>query len=45
VSDLPSGGSRLVSHGTGYVATVVAGEVTFDNGAYTGALAGGLARV
>jgi N-acyl-D-aspartate/D-glutamate deacylase len=45
VSDLPSGGSRLVSQGTGYVATLVAGEVTFENGVHTGALAGGLARV
>jgi N-acyl-D-aspartate/D-glutamate deacylase len=45
VRDLPGGGGRLVSRGTGYVATLVAGEVTFDQGAYTGALAGALARV
>lgn len=42
--DLPGGGSRLVGAGTGYVATLVAGEVTFDRGAYTGALPGRLAR-
>jgi N-acyl-D-aspartate/D-glutamate deacylase len=45
VRDLPGGGARLMSHGTGYVATLVAGEVTFENGAHTGAFAGGLARV
>lgn len=42
--DLPGGGTRLVSSGTGYVATLVAGEVTFDQGVHTGALAGRLAR-
>jgi N-acyl-D-aspartate/D-glutamate deacylase len=45
VHDLPGGGARLVSRGTGYEATLVAGEPTFERGAYTGALAGGLARV
>jgi N-acyl-D-amino-acid deacylase len=45
VDDLPGGGSRLVSKGTGYVATVVRGQVTFEHGAYTGAVAGSLARV
>jgi N-acyl-D-aspartate/D-glutamate deacylase len=45
VHDLPAGGGRLLSRGTGYVATIVAGEVTFDHGAYTGALAGRLARI
>ncbi|HVM66600.1 MAG TPA: amidohydrolase family protein, partial [Acidimicrobiales bacterium] len=44
VHDLPSGGARLVGKGTGYVATIVAGEVVFDNGVHTGALPGGLAR-
>ncbi len=39
VSDLPGGGARLVSHGTGYVATLVAGEVVFDAGVHTGATA------
>jgi len=45
VRDLPGGGARLLSHGRGYVATLVAGEVTYEGGVYTGALAGGLARV
>ncbi|HUJ64885.1 MAG TPA: amidohydrolase family protein, partial [Acidimicrobiales bacterium] len=45
VHDLPAGGARLLSRGTGYVATMVAGEVTFEHGRYTGALAGGLARI
>jgi N-acyl-D-aspartate/D-glutamate deacylase len=45
VADLPGGGARLVSHGTGYVATLVAGDVTFEHGAHTGALRGGLVRV
>jgi len=43
--DLPGGGARLVSRGRGYVATFVAGEVTYEAGEHTGALAGGLARV
>jgi N-acyl-D-aspartate/D-glutamate deacylase len=45
VHDLPAGGGRLVSRGSGYVATIVAGEVTFENGSHTGALAGALARI
>jgi N-acyl-D-aspartate/D-glutamate deacylase len=45
VHDLPGGGARLVSRGTGYEATLVAGAVTFERGEHTGALAGGLARV
>jgi N-acyl-D-aspartate/D-glutamate deacylase len=45
VADLPAGGSRLVSHGTGYVATLVAGEVVYEAGAHTGALPGDLVRV
>ena len=45
VSDLPGGGARLVSHGTGYVATLVAGEVVYDAGVHTGARPGGLVRV
>jgi N-acyl-D-aspartate/D-glutamate deacylase len=45
VDDLPGGGSRLVSKGTGYVATVVHGQVTFEHGVHTGAIAGSLARV
>ena len=44
VDDLPGGGSRLVSRGTGYVATIVRGEITFEHGAHTGTMAGALAR-
>jgi N-acyl-D-aspartate/D-glutamate deacylase len=44
VHDLPGNGARLVSRGTGYVATLVRGEITFENGAHTGALAGALVR-
>jgi N-acyl-D-aspartate/D-glutamate deacylase len=43
-ADLPGGGSRLVGQGTGYVATLVAGEVTFEHGRYTGATPGRLVR-
>jgi N-acyl-D-aspartate/D-glutamate deacylase len=42
--DLPGGGSRLVGQGTGYVATIVAGEVAFDRGRYTGVTPGQLVR-
>jgi N-acyl-D-aspartate/D-glutamate deacylase len=45
IHDLPAGGGRLVSRATGYVTTIVAGEVTFEYGSHTGALPGGLARV
>jgi N-acyl-D-aspartate/D-glutamate deacylase len=44
IHDLPAGGARLFSRGSGYVATIVAGEVTFEYGSHTGALPGGLAR-
>ena len=43
-ADLPSGGSRLVGLGTGYVATLVAGEVAFEHGRHTGATPGRLVR-
>ncbi len=43
-ADLPSGGSRLVGHGTGYVSTIVAGEVIYDRGQYTGTTPGRLVR-
>jgi N-acyl-D-aspartate/D-glutamate deacylase len=42
--DLPGGGARLVGQGTGYVATIVAGEVAFDRGRYTGVTPGQLVR-
>ena len=44
VFDLPAGGRRLVQKAEGYVATVVAGEVTFRHGEHTGALPGRLIR-
>ncbi|MBM3489935.1 MAG: amidohydrolase family protein [Alphaproteobacteria bacterium] len=44
VRDLPAGGRRLVQRAEGYAATVVAGEVTFENGQATGALPGRLVR-
>jgi N-acyl-D-aspartate/D-glutamate deacylase len=43
-ADLPSGGSRLVGHGLGYVATIVAGEAIYEGGQYTGATPGRLVR-
>jgi N-acyl-D-aspartate/D-glutamate deacylase len=44
VDDLPAGGSRLVSRGTGYVATIVAGQVSFEDGLHNGTMAGALVR-
>jgi len=44
VFDLPGGGRRLVQHVDGYRATIVAGEVTFENGEATGAMPGRLVR-
>jgi N-acyl-D-aspartate/D-glutamate deacylase len=44
VFDLPAGGKRLIQRADGYRATVVAGEVTFENGEPTGALPGRLVR-
>ena len=40
VNDLPSGGKRLTQDATGYVATIVSGEVIMRDGAPTGALPG-----
>jgi N-acyl-D-aspartate/D-glutamate deacylase len=42
--DLPAGGRRLVQTADGYVATIAAGEVTYENGQATGALPGRLVR-
>ena len=42
--DLPADGRRLIQKATGYDATVVSGEVTFENGEPTGALPGKLIR-
>jgi N-acyl-D-aspartate/D-glutamate deacylase len=44
VKDLPAGGRRLVQRATGYVATLVAGEITYRDGEATGALPGRLVR-
>jgi N-acyl-D-aspartate/D-glutamate deacylase len=44
VEDLPAGGRRLVQRADGYVATVVAGQVAFRDGAPTGTRAGRLIR-
>ena len=42
--DLPAGGRRLIQKADGYVATIVAGEVTYRDGEPTGALPGRLLR-
>ncbi|MEM6856459.1 MAG: D-aminoacylase [Pseudomonadota bacterium] len=42
--DLPAGGKRLLQRATGYVCTIKNGEVTFENGVWTGAAPGGLVR-
>lgn len=44
VFDLPDGAGRLSQAASGYVATLVAGEVTYRNGIPTGALPGRLVR-
>ena len=44
VHDLPAGGRRLLQKATGYVATIVAGEVTRREGVDTGARPGRLVR-
>jgi N-acyl-D-aspartate/D-glutamate deacylase len=42
--DLPAGGRRLVQAADGYVATLVAGQVTYEDGDATGPLPGRLIR-
>ena len=44
VRDLPAGGKRLIQRARGYIATVCAGEVTFEHGEATGATPGRLLR-
>ncbi|MFU8813816.1 MAG: N-acyl-D-amino-acid deacylase family protein [Pseudomonadales bacterium] len=44
VYDLPAGGKRLVQKADGYVATLCAGEVTYEGGEHTGAMPGRLLR-
>ncbi len=43
--DLPSGGKRLLQQAEGYVANVIGGELTRENGVDTGARPGRLVRV
>ncbi|MEZ5567701.1 MAG: amidohydrolase family protein [Halioglobus sp.] len=42
--DLPAGGRRMFQGATGYVATIVNGEIIMRNGEYTGAVPGALIR-
>ena len=42
--DLPAGGKRLVQAADGYIATVVSGQVTYENGEAMGPLPGRLVR-
>jgi N-acyl-D-aspartate/D-glutamate deacylase len=44
VHDLPAGGRRFVQTADGYVATLVKGEVTYENGEAAGPLPGRLVR-
>jgi N-acyl-D-aspartate/D-glutamate deacylase len=44
VHDLPTGGARLQQKADGYLATIVSGEVTYENGEATEALPGRLIR-
>ncbi len=44
VHDLPAGGRRLIQRADGYRMTLVAGEVTWEDGVHTGALPGALIR-
>ena len=44
VQDLPAGGKRLMQNAIGYAYTIVAGEVTHQDGKPTGALPGKLVR-
>ncbi len=44
IYDLPAGGRRLVQRASGYVATLVSGEVVTEDGKPTGALPGRLVR-
>lgn len=44
IHDLPAGGRRLMQRARGYVATIVAGQITYRDGEPTGALPGRLVR-
>jgi N-acyl-D-amino-acid deacylase len=41
---MPAGATRLTQRSRGFLATLVGGELTFDRGEHTGALAGRLLR-
>ncbi|MDT9600547.1 N-acyl-D-amino-acid deacylase family protein [Sphingosinicella rhizophila] len=43
ICDLPAGGHRLIQRASGYVATIVNGDVTYREGVATGALPGRVA--
>lgn len=42
--DLPAGGKRLLQKADGYACTIKSGEVTFEEGTWTGAVPGSLIR-
>jgi len=44
VFDLPADGRRMIQRATGYVATVVSGVITYENGEATGEMPGKLIR-
>ncbi len=44
VFDLPAAGRRMIQRAEGYVATIVSGVVTYENGEATGAMPGKLIR-
>ena len=44
VSDFPAGGRRLLQDASGYVATLVSGQVVYREGQASGALPGRLVR-
>lgn len=45
VKDLPAGGQRLLQEATGYIATIVGGEIVLENDQLTGAKPGRLVRL
>jgi N-acyl-D-aspartate/D-glutamate deacylase len=44
IHDLPAGGARFQQRADGYLATIVSGQVTYEDGAPTAALPGRLIR-
>ncbi|MFL3653725.1 MAG: amidohydrolase family protein [Halioglobus sp.] len=44
IYDLPAGGRRMFQGASGYIATIVNGEIIMENGKYTGAVPGALIR-